>query len=446
VNTGSLRTRVALVILSLLACVLVLVIAAVTLVYRSNLEHDLRHHLSAAGTAVQRAGSADAAKSLVRGLALEGIATAIASGPLPLPPGKAAHARSAPIKLGGSIRTQGSLLVLEEALPDGTRVTFSASNSGVGHSVSRLLLVEVLVALGALALAAVLVVRGTSAALRPLREVSETATRIAAGDRTLRLRPSRSDTELGSMAAAFDGMVDALDAAVERAEGNDAATRRFLADASHELRTPIAALQATAETLLREQPRRPERDRIEASLARDAARLGRLIDDLLGLARLEARSDFDNLDMSSLIRTAADNAAARAPNTEITLDLDDNAVIYGDPESLTRLLRNLLDNALKAVLPAGHIDISLRRTNGLVTTRITDDGPGVPATERERIFERFVRLNPSSPGSGLGLAIARRIADEHGGRLTCDPSITGGSFTLQLPIGRSHRTSVGDAG
>jgi signal transduction histidine kinase len=437
-KTGSLRARVAVVTLSLLALVLVLVIAAVTLAYRSSLERDLRHHLNAAGAAVQQAGSGSAAKPLVQGLALEGIATTIASAARPLPPGKAEPGQVAPIKPGTSIRTQGSLLVLDEVLPDGTRVTFTASSSSVGHSVDRLLVVEVLVALAALALATLLVLRGTSTALRPLNQVIETATRIAAGDRTLRLRPSRTDTELGSMAAAFDRMVDALEAAVERAENSDAATRRFLADASHELRTPIAALQATAETLLREQPRRPERDRIEAALARDAARLGRLIDDLLGLARLESRSAYDVLSLNSVIRSAADEAADRAPNTKITLDLDDDVTIDGDADSLIRLLRNLLDNALTAVAPAGHVTVSLRQTDDHIDTRISDDGPGVPAAEREHIFERFIRLDPTTPGSGLGLAIARRIAHEHGGDLTCDPCATGGSFTLHLPAGKPH--------
>ena len=435
---GSLRARVAVVTLSLLALVLVLVIAAVTLAYRSSLERDLRDHLNAAGAAVQQAGSGNAAKPLVQGLALEGIATAIASAATPLPPGKAAPGQVAPIKPGASIRTQGSLLVLDEILPDGTRVTFTASSSSVGRSVDRLLVVEVLVALAALALATLLVLRGTSTALRPLNQVIETATRIAAGDRTLRLQPSRTDTELGSMAAGFDRMVDALEAAVEQAENSDAATRRFLADASHELRTPIAALQATAETLLREQPQRPERDRIEAALARDAARLGRLIDDLLGLARLESRSGYDVLSLDSVIRSAANEAADRAPNIKITLDLDDDVRIDGDADSLTRLLRNLLDNALTAVAPAGHVTVSLRRTDDQIDTRISDDGPGVPAAEREHIFERFVRLDPTTSGSGLGLAIARRIAHEHGGDLTCDPSTTGGSFTLHLPAGKPH--------
>ncbi len=239
-STGSLRARVTLFTVSLLVAVLVVVVTAVTLAYRSSLQNDLRSRLNAAGTAVRQAGTGQAAKVLVQGLALEGIATEIHSGAPPVPAGKGQPGQKAPIKPGTSITSRGSLLVLEETLPDGTRVTFSSSSAQITDSVLRLLVVELIVALAALALAVVVLLRGTRSALRPLTQVNETATRIAAGDRELRLRPGRTDTELGSMAAAFDEMVDALEAALEKAEDAETAMRRFLADASHELRTPVA--------------------------------------------------------------------------------------------------------------------------------------------------------------------------------------------------------------
>jgi two-component system OmpR family sensor kinase len=106
--------------------------------------------------------------------------------------------------------------------------------------------------------------------------------------------------------------------------------------------------------------------------------------------------------------------------------------VQGDPDALERVLRNLLDNALAAIQPNGRIDVQLRRLNGYVEARVTDDGPGVPADQRERIFERFVRLDPAKPGHGLGLAIARRVAQQHHGDLTCDLTRAGASFTLRL--------------
>jgi signal transduction histidine kinase len=421
-KTGSLRARVIVTTLTLLAIVLAAVVTAVTLAYRARLDGDLRNRLKDAGAAVEHAGSPGDAKPLVAGLALEGIATRIK------PPAGRKTSDNRP-----TIQTHGSLLTLQEGLPDGTRVSFSASRASIDHAVTNLLLIELLVAAGALAVATLLVVRGTRTALRPLSAVIETATRIAHGDTKLRLEPSRTDTELGSLAAAFDRMVGALDAAIEEARASDAATRRFLADASHELRTPVAALQASVETLLREQPERPERDRLEAAVARDSERLGRLVDDLLGLARLEARPTRVVVDLATLAGPLVEDAHERAPRASIILNADSNTTVRGDPDALERIFSNLIDNALTATQARGRIDVQLRGRNGYVEAQVTDDGPGVPEHERQRIFDRFVRLDPNKPGHGLGLAIARRIAQQHEGDLTCDDSASGASFTLRLP-------------
>ena len=422
-KTGSLRARVTLTTLALLTIVLAAVVTAVTLAYRAKLDGDLRSRLTAAGTTVERAGSARAVKPLIPGLALEGIATRFAAAP-----------GTGPGKTRSRIESHGSLLTLDEVLPDRTRVVFSASRASIDHTVRNLLLVELLVAAGALALATLLVLRGTRTALRPLSTVIDTATRIAHGNSKLRLNASRTDTELGRLAAAFDQMLDALEKAIEEARASDAATRRFLADASHELRSPITALQASAETLLREQPERPERDRLEAAVARESERVGRLVNDLLGLARLEAQPTRKPTDLASIARPLVEEAHVRAPHATITLSADDDTTVRGDPDALERVLRNLIDNALIAIQPAGRVDVQLRQFDGYVQACVADDGPGVPEHQRERIFERFVRLDPSKAGHGLGLAIARRIAQQHHGELTCDPAPNGASFTLQLPM------------
>ena len=425
-KTGSLRARVIITTLALLAIVLSGVVTAVTLAYRAKLDGDLHSRLTTAGAAVERAGSAGQAKRLLPGLALEGIAIRIK-------PPAGAQAPAAPATTGSTIRARGSLLILDEILPDRTKVSFSASRASIDHAVTNLLLVELLVAAAALALAALLVLQGTRTALRPLSAVIETATRIAHGDSKLRLNPSRVDTELGSLAQAFDQMVDALETAVEEARASEAATRRFLADASHELRTPIAALQASVETLLREQPERPERDRLEAAVARDSDRLGRLVDDLLGLARLEAHPTRTRVDLATVARPLVEDARTRSPRAEISLSVDADATVRGDTDALERVLRNLIDNALAAIEPTGRVDVHLRRLNGYVQVCVADDGPGVPEDQRQRIFERFVRLDPGKPGHGLGLAIAHRIAHQHDGDLTCDPTPNGASFTLRIP-------------
>lgn len=440
-KTGSLRTRVILSTLAVLTVVLAAVVTAVTLAYRAKLDSDLRARLATAGALVEQAGSGPQAKLLMATLAHEGIAVDSGLSPGGRGAGKGPRIRRPGSKTplgvqagsGSTIKTHGSLLILDEVLPDGTRVSLSASRASVGRAVNSLLLVELLAAAGALMLATLLVLQSTRTALRPLSAVIETANRIAHGDTGLRLQPSRTDTELGSLAAAFDQMVDALQTAVEEARAGDAATRRFLADASHELRTPIAALQASVETLLREQPERPDRDRLEASVARESERLGRLVDDLLGLARLEAHPNRTQVDLAAVARPLVEDANARVPDARIILDADNATTVRGDPDALERILRNLIDNALAAIATTGHIEVQLRRVNGYVQAHVTDDGPGVPEEQRQRIFERFVRLDPSKPGHGLGLAIARRIAQQHDGDLTCDNVPAGASFTLRLP-------------
>jgi signal transduction histidine kinase len=417
--------------LGLLVIVLAVVITAVTLAYQAQLKDDLQNRLNAAGAAVARSGSASSATGLARGLALEGIATTINGRP-PTPAGKPPSPRVT--KTGSEIVSSGDLLTLTEVLPNGTRVIFSASQAEVNRSIRSLLVLELVVAFIALALAAGLVWRGTKTALRPLSEVSETASAIAEGDRLRRLRPDRPDTELGVMAAAFDHMVDALDEAALVAQRSEESMQRFLADAAHELRTPIASLQATSERLLRDQPQRPERDEVEASLAASASRLGRLVADLLDLARLEAAGQFrvEAVNLEEVVRQVATDANANG-GPEICLRTVP-LVVHGDASGISRVVRNLLDNAIAAVPPTGHITLRVQPYSAGAVVNVTDDGPGVSSAVRERIFERFTRMQSgSNQGTGLGLAIAQRIARQHGGDLTCDESPVGASFTLWVP-------------
>ena len=309
------------------------------------------------------------------------------------------------------------------------------SGASVDNAVDRLIVTELIVAAAVLVAASVLTLLALRSALGPLRHVAAVAQRIASGDRRQRLLPRRRDTELGQMAASFDAMVDSLEEAVAQATDSEAAMRRFLADASHELRTPVAALQATAETLLREQPPRPRRDQLEAELARGTQRLGRLVDDLLNLARLQANEPLrtEAVDLTRLSEGLVAETRSRTP-AHISVTHPGPAVVTGDPDALARVLRNLLDNAVRAGGDDGRILVELQRSPTHVRATVSDNGPGVPADERERIFDGFVRLNgSSSAGTGLGLAIARAIARQHHGSVTCDECETGAHFTLELP-------------
>ena len=435
---------------------------AVTLDYRTGLEHDLRNRLISGGLALSRA-PASGIKQIDSSLALEGIYVSLPRGSDALPRGSDAGkqglsggpgavkqygpSRSAPER--PLPRSEGNHLVLEMPVlvqrskgaagtsPDAVvMATLTATQSSVNTPVHQLIVAEVVAGVGALLVATLLLLWALRTALSPLEHVARVAARIAAGERGRRLQPLHPETELGRMATSFDEMVTALDASVQQAERSEAAMRRFLADASHELRTPIAALHATTETLLRDQPPRPDRDALEAKLARESTRLGALVDDLLSLARLEgsdalARGPVNLMDVAEEV--AAD-IRSRAPGVLIDLTGGQDAIVTGDGDALMRAVRNLVDNAVAATGRSGHIRLEVGSPGTDIVLRVSDNGPGVPAQERERIFDGFVRLGGEGrPGAGLGLAIVRRIAEQHHGHVFCEDTAQGASFVITLP-------------
>jgi two-component system, OmpR family, sensor kinase len=435
VSTGSLRRRVTLAVLGLLLAAVVTFGVIVTLAYQQRREDDQHRRLAAAAETLQEVWGSDGIKGTLTALHLEGIDVKVRqNGEVVVDP--AAVADEKPGARTVKQLDPASLLTVHVTLRDGATATLMASPDAIHGDVKNLVVLETLVGAALLLVGALVVTWVTRRALRPLDHVAEVAEGIAAGDLDRRLRPNRSNTELGRMAAAFDRMVDALQEALERSRAAEATTRQFLADASHELRTPIASLQATAETLLREQPGRPERDELEARLAGQAARLGRLVSDLLDLARLDAdraRAGAE-IDLQSVAWAALDQSSTAVGRVRVAIDpAGPPPPVRGDAQALARVVRNLLDNAPGESC----IEVVLEGSATEARVRVVDDGPGVPAAERERIFERFVRLDGAGrPGAGLGLAIARAIARQHGGDLRCDSVERGASFTLLLPAAR----------
>ena len=433
-KTGSLARRTVLATLGVLVLALGGFAALITLRYRDGLRARARSQLLAGARALAFAGAPEEQKPLIASLALEGIDAQINAGP---PTTKPPSPRDTPLK-PGVLSSGGHLLTLTEPIrvdrAQGT-ATLSTSEAYVDSAVNRLIVTELIAAGAVLAAATVLTLLASRSALRPLRHVAAVAQGIAAGDRRQRLRPRRPGTELGQMAASFDAMVDSLEEAVAQATRSEAAMRRFLADASHELRTPIAALQSTIETLLREQPPRPRRDQLEAEVARGTQRIGRLVDDLLNLARLEANEPLrtEAVDLVQVSESLVAETRSRTP-ARISLAHDGPAIVLGDPDALARALRNLLDNAVSAGGDAGSVRVEVQQSLARVRATVSDDGPGVPPDARERIFQGFVRLDGSSrAGTGLGLAITRAIAHQHHGNVTCEDCEAGARFTLELP-------------
>ena len=216
--------------------------------------------------------------------------------------------------------------------------------------------------------------------------------------------------------------------------------RRFLADASHELRTPVAAVQASAETLLRTSPGGTTREALILQILREGHRAGRLIDDLLAITRLEQGIPLatEHFDLTPLAAAAVEVTRELAPAVDVHLHAPPHAYLRGDPQRIRQIVDNLLSNARHATPAGGHITLHVTTRDTSILVQVTDTGPGVPPADRERIFERFARLEGThsrrTDGNGLGLAIARGIARAHSGTLTCTgPVGEGACFLLQLP-------------
>jgi two-component system OmpR family sensor kinase len=278
-------------------------------------------------------------------------------------------------------------------------------------------------------------------ALRPARTIAATAASIRAGDLGRRIDYRGPRDELGTLADVLDACFAELEDAVER-------QRRFVADASHELKTPIAAIRAHAELLHGWAGLDPEaREAALSSLEQVARRASRLLADLLYLARLDreppARHVPVRLDQVAL--DVVREAQPLRPDVAIRIEQLDEVEVHGDELRLQQLLLNLLDNALRISPPGSAVRVAVGYSDSHARVRVRDHGPGLPPDVAERIFDPFYsRSAPearASGGLGLGLAIARKIAGDHGGSLTASPAEEGGAvFTAALPLPAPHRT------
>jgi signal transduction histidine kinase len=258
------------------------------------------------------------------------------------------------------------------------------------------------------------------------------------------MHPTAATTrEVRVLGEAFNHMLDRLAGAFD-------AQREFVADASHELRTPLTVMRGQLEVLAADpNPSLDEVQRVEALLQAEISRITRLVDDLLLLARSE-QHDFLRIrpiDLDTFVPELWDGAALTATRDFRLADVPALG-LRADPDRLVQAIRNLARNAIEHTdEPDGIVLLELTPTGtGSVRFSVSDDGPGVPASERDRVFERFHRTdaarNRSSGGAGLGLAIVRAIADAHGGTVSAGVSSFGGArFDLELPgvIAHSER-------
>lgn len=284
--------------------------------------------------------------------------------------------------------------------------------------------------------------------LAPVVAMSSQAGRIGAENLHERLAVQNEKDELGHLAKSFNRLLDRLSESFDR-------QRRFMADASHELRTPVAILRGESEVALSQQTRSSEEYRESLDVMHhEAERLTRIVEDLFTLTRADAGeyplqpSDFylDEL-VADCVHSA--RTLAQAKKISLTFDGAPESPIHADESLVRRMLLNLLDNAIKYTPDFGRVTVSCHRNGQEYAVKIADTGCGIPAELQPRIFERFFRADKARShsendggGAGLGLAISRWIAEAHHGRLEltrCDS--TGSTFSAYLPADSAHHVS-----
>ena len=432
-NTVSLRLRVTVAVLAVLAVMLILLSIAINAIFIAQSNRNLDALLT---------GQAQLAQQLARsGVGPQQIVNRVQAG------GVQAHLVlrngtefGTPIT-SGTVKTT-TITLNAPTRVDGANLTLAVDTALASDARRTLRRILMITAVIALVVSAALIAAAVRLALRPLDSMAALAKAVSQGNRGYRLAPTRTDTELGQTAQAFDEMLDELEGAETRAQQAEERTRAFLADAAHELRTPIAGVQAAAETLLHhdDQLDHDERQHLQALLVREAERAGALISDLLTAARLDAGIDLDLAPVSlrTLAHSEIDRVRLLHPETAVTMS-GPEVIARADAARVSSILRNVIDNAVRAAGPEGQVHLVVREHDQFAIAEIWDSGPGVPPSQRERIFERLVRLDHGragdAGGSGLGLAIARGYARAHGGDLTCeDPRGSGAMFRLVLPL------------
>lgn len=458
----SIRTRLALIYTGLLAAALIVFGSGVFVVMQQELQRSFEagllanaeHAAGALAPDVDADGRLRVSERLVEQLAstggrvivLDADGTVLADSEPPGSPGLPLGAGdlAAADQQGQVVREvpadQDSLLltVVPVTTPDGDRVGYVVWADSTRPlqqllgTVSGALLVG-----GALAIALALVVGLVLArrALAPVADVTETARAISlSGDFAARVEGAQLADEVGELAVAFNEMLEAL-------EHNHQALQSFLGDASHQLRTPLTTIRASLDLAGRPDLPEGERQAILSDALGEAERMGRLVADLLSLARAEsgARLEFGPVELDALLVDAVRRERQAAPHVRMSVASVEPAAVDGDRDRLRELLGILLDNSARYTLPGGSVAARIAVRDGRAVVTIEDTGIGLGDESTERLFERLYRgarareMRPS--GTGLGLGIARWIVEAHGGSVELRNREGGGTVaTVSLPL------------
>jgi signal transduction histidine kinase len=272
--------------------------------------------------------------------------------------------------------------------------------------------------------------------LAPIERITSVARDIQATDLSRRIELGGPEDELRRLADTFDAMLARLDAAF-------GAQRQFLADASHELRNPLAIIRTNLDVALADPDADPEELRQSLVVIQRASdRMSHLVDDLLALARgqaLEVRSE--TVDLGAAVADASDELFLSAKRRDITLDrtIVPGVVVSGDYDALKRAVSNLLENAVRYAPPGSRVRLAVGSERSRAWVSVSDEGPGLAPEDQRRVFDRFWRADKgrsrAEGGTGLGLAIVRQIANSHGGEVQLQSRVgVGSTFTIWLPV------------
>ena len=268
--------------------------------------------------------------------------------------------------------------------------------------------------------------------ITPLLSLTQVTARMAEGDLAVRASVGRSD-ELGQLGSAFNHMA-------ARVEETVVTLRRFVADAAHELSTPLTALGTTVDLVADEADGTRRRAMIERARAQ-VDRLEEISTGLLNLSRIESgatREAFEAVDLANLAGEASEHYASQAEQADVAFSLNiagELPPVHGNQIQLRQAVENLLDNAVKFTPRHGRVKLSISREAGWLVVAVDDTGIGVDEGEMERLFDRFNRGRNASgyPGNGLGLAIVKAVTEGHGGQVAAESTKTGTRFTMRLP-------------
>jgi two-component system OmpR family sensor kinase len=325
-------------------------------------------------------------------------------------------------------------------LPGGVTDLIALPIRPVTDTTIRLVLVEVAAGAAVLALAGAAAWFLLGRGLRPLREIAGTAAAIAGGDLARRVPLGRPNTETGQLAAALNSMLGQIQAAFEERRRSSDRLRRFVADASHELRTPVTSIRGYIDLLRQGIVPPAGRDDALRRVQDETRRMGTLVDDMLYLAHLDEARPLDRhvVDLAALARDSVADAAAVEPDRPLTVHAPEQCPVVADADALRQVLANLLSNVRAHTPPDTTAEVSVtRQAAGSVCLEVRDRGPGMSPSDAGRAFDRFHRSAGSRgggrTGSGLGMAIVAAIAAAHGGTATLD-STPGVGTTVRVVL------------